>query len=184
MHPGRSRRLPSILRVKPVPLILSSLLHRTRAAILVLLLVVLPLQSVVQWVAGVQGHRHLHTGAAPQGSVLASLTQPLRAALDRLHAAQDPRLQGPRLGWVVSKGPAAGMHAHGGIFHEHMADTHDVVDVGDPADDSAQGDATAFLAWLPSGVAPLARQVGERPAMVAIDWRDRAIAPPLTPPRG
>lgn len=169
-----------------MPPLLSSLLHRTRAGILVLLLLVLPLQSVVQLVTGIQGHRHVHTGAAAQpASVLASLVQPLRAVLDRLHAAQDPRLmQGPQLGWRVSHGPADGLHAHGGVFHKHSQHTHDVLDVGDPADDSAQGGATAFLAWLPAGFAPLARQGGERPAMAAVGWRDRVVAPPLTPPRG
>ena len=52
----------------PVPTFLSSLLHRTRAGILVMLLAVLPLQGVVQLVAGIQEHRHclLYTSPSPR----------------------------------------------------------------------------------------------------------------------
>lgn len=164
-----------------MPPILSSLLQRTRAGILVMLLVVLPLQGVVQLVAGIQGHRHLHTGASQAVGVSPS---PLRALLDHLHAAQDPRLQGARLAWVLSEGPAADLHAHGGVFHRHSQDTADVVEVGDPADDSLQTGATAFLAWLPAALAMPAGEGGDRPAAAALDWRDRVVAPPLTPPRG
>lgn len=146
-----------------------------------LLLVVLPLQSVMQLVAGVQGHRHLHTGAAPA----TASPSPLRLLLDQLHAAQDPRLKGPKLAWVPSSGPAAGLHAHGGVFHEHShADSADALDVGDPADESVQGGATAFLAWLPVALALPAAEGSNRPAAVDGDWRDRIVAPPLTPPRG
>ncbi len=179
---------PALRNTPPVPPILSSLLHRTRAAVLVLLLVVLPLQGVVQLVAGLQGHRHMHTGAAASASVdhsvLSGLTQPLRAALDHLHAAQDPRLQGPQLGWLASKGPTAGLHEHGGVYHKHSSDTADVLDVGDAADDAAQGGVTAFLAWLPVGLALPAGEGADRPREVGLDWRDRVVAPPLTPPRG
>ena len=179
------RYRPGHFRPPTVPSLLSSLLHRTRAGILMLLLVVLPLHSVAQLVAGVQGHRHVHTGAVPQGSLLSGLTQPLRAVLDRLHAAQDPRLQAPSMAWMVSTGPAEGMHQHGGVFHKHSHDTHDVIDVSDSADDTAQGGATAFLAWLPSpGLALTGDPVSERPTAAAVDWRDRVVAPPLTPPRG
>lgn len=58
-----------------------------------LLLVVLPLHSVVQFVAGIQGPRHLHAAAVrgePHSvSMLATrVLQPLHHVLDRLHAAQ------------------------------------------------------------------------------------------------
>ena len=172
-------RVPSI---QSVHYTLSSLLQRTRAAVLVLLLVVLPLQGVVQLVAGLQGHRHVHTGA--HESALSGLTQPLRALLDHLHAAQDPRLQGPTFTWTVNKGSAAGLHEHGGVFHKHSHDTADVLDVGDPADDSLQAGATAFLAWLPAALALPAGEGGDPPTAVDHAWRDRAVAPPLTPPRG
>ncbi|WP_457426799.1 hypothetical protein [Roseateles sp. P5_E7] len=161
-----------------MPLILSSLLQRTRTGILMLLLVVLPLQSVAQLIAGVQGHRHVHTGAAPAAA------SPLRALLDHLHAAQDPRLQAAKLSWVVSKGPSAELHAHGGVFHKHSHDDADVLDVAEPADDSLQGGATAFLAWLPAALALPAGEGGDRPVMAGLAWRDRVVAPPLTPPRG
>lgn len=56
---------------------------------------------------------------------------------------------------------------------------------GDTADDVAQGGATAFLAWLPSlGFALTGDPVAERPTAAATRWRDRVVAPPLTPPRG
>ncbi|MDR7272107.1 hypothetical protein J2X20_004781 [Pelomonas saccharophila] len=167
-----------------MPVFLSSLLHSSRAAVLALLLVVLPLQGVVQLVAGLQGHRHVHTGAARE-SVLSGLAEPLRALLDHLHAAQDPRLQGHKLGGFASKGSAAGMHEHGGVFHQHSADTADVLEVGDAADDSLQGGVTAFLAWLPTGLAMMALGgASDHPSLADLDWRDRVIAPPLTPPRG
>lgn len=175
---------PASCIITPVPNLLSSLLHSSRTAVLVLLLVVLPLQGVVQLVAGLQGHRHVHTGAAHE-SLLSGLTQPLRALLDHLHAAQDPRLQGHKLGWLASKGTASGMHEHGGVFHKHSADTADVIEVGDAADDSLQGGVTAFLAWLPAALAMMAADgASDRPALTDLDWRDRVIAPPLTPPRG
>lgn len=166
-----------------MPIALSSLLQRTRAAVLALLLVVLPLQGVVQLVAGLQGHRHVHTGAA-HDSLLSGLAQPLRALLDQLHAAQDPRLTGSRATWLANKGPAAGMHEHGGVFHKHAADTADVLDLGDASDDTAQGGVTAFLAWLPVSLTLPAARGDDHPVAVDLDWRDHAIAPPLTPPRG
>jgi len=164
-----------------VPSSLSSLLHRTRHGILVLLLVVLPLQSVMQLVAGVQGHRHVHTGAA---QMLSGLAQPLRAVLDRLHAAQDPRLQAAGFSWAVSRGDADGWHEHGGVRHKHSPHAADVVDVGEAADDAVQGGVTAFLAWLPRALVLPAAPGSVRPAAAAFDWRDRAVAPPLAPPRG
>lgn len=164
----------------PVPLFPASLLQRMRAGLLMLLLVVLPLQGVMQLSAGLQGQRHVHTGAAHDAS-----PSPLRALLDRLHAAQDPRLQGHRPAWVLSHGPATEEHEHGGVMHSHTADDTDMLAVSDPADDAAQGGATAFLAWLP---APLALPMGvagaDHPATAAADWRDRVVAPPLAPPRG
>lgn len=154
-----------------------------------LLLVVLPLHSVAQLVAGVQGHRHVHVGAgraaaSPAGSLLTALAQPLREVLDRLHAAQDPRLLRPQPALTVSSGPSAGLHQHGGIFHTHSSDTQDVIDVGDPADDAVQAGATAFLAWIPSYPVWLAGQGADHPETVAFRWRDRVVVPPLTPPRG
>jgi hypothetical protein len=146
---------------------------------LMLLLVVLPLQGVAQLVAGLQGQRHVHTGASHEAS-----PSPLRALLDRLHAAQAPRLQGHRPAWVLSHGPAAEEHEHGGVRHSHAADDTDALEVGDPADDAAQGGATAFLAWLPAPLALPASAGAERPASAHADWRDRVVAPPLAPPRG
>jgi hypothetical protein len=168
-----------------VPHFLSSLLHRTRTGVLALLLVVLPLQSVGQLVAGLQAHRHLHTGLAASGSALAGLGAALRTVLDRLHAAQDPRLQAARPMWQPSRGPAAGLHAHGGVFHEHAGDTVDVLDVADPADASQPGGATAFLTWLPGALTLPAPAAGRgHPPGAEPDWRDRVVAPPLAPPRG
>lgn len=167
--------------------VLSPLLHRTRAGILMLLLVVLPLQSVVQLVAGIHGHRHVHTGTASseQGSALKSLTQPLRSLLDRLHAGQDPRLGGPKFTWVLSSGAGGELHQHGGVFHRHSHDTADVLEVGDAGDEPAQGGATAFLAWLPDPLTlPVLGTGGAQPASADPDWRDRVVAPPLAPPRG
>lgn len=155
------------------PALLSSLLHRTRVAVLTLLIVVLPLQSVAQLVAGLQGHRHLHTG-----SPLAELVQPLRQVLDRLHAAQDPRLAG------VSRKAADGWHAHAGVLHKHSQHTHDAVDVGDAGDEAQQAGATAFIAWLPTSLSWADGRVGEHPAEAVVGWRDRVVAPPLAPPRG
>ncbi len=156
-----------------VPVFLSSLLSKTRVGVLMLLIVVLPLQSVAQLVAGVQGHRHVHTG-----SMLSGLMQPLQAVLDRLHAAQDPRLAG------VSRQAADGWHEHGGVLHKHSRDTHDAVDVGDAGDEAQQAGATVFIAWLPTSWSWTDGQGGERPAEPAVNWRDRVVAPPLTPPRG
>jgi hypothetical protein len=151
----------------PVPFFLSSLLQRTRVGILMLLLVVLPLQSVAQLVAGVQGHRHVHTG-----SLLTALVQPLQQVLDRQHAAQDPRLAG------VSRGAADGWHAHSGVLHRHSAQTHDAVDVGDAGDEARQAGATAFLAWLPTALVVVVGPSAELPPAAATDWRGRFIAPP------
>ncbi len=172
--------------VLPVPFLPSSLLHRARTGILMLLLVVLPLQGVAQWMVGLQGHRHMHTGAvaAPHDGLLARLAQPVRALLDQLHAAQDARLQGPRLGWTASRASGSQLHAHGGVLHRHAADTADVVQAADALDDAGQGGVTAFLAWLP--VAPVLPVLagGERPATAHGAWRDRVVAPALAPPRG
>ncbi|HEY1132815.1 MAG TPA: hypothetical protein VGF12_25625, partial [Roseateles sp.] len=117
----------------PLPSFLSSLLNRSRASLLVVLVFVLPLQGVVQLVAGVQGHRHVHIGAQQvetpwRDAALSLLGQPLRAALERLHAAHDPRLSGQKFSWMANRGPSSAMHEHGGVFHEHSAETHDVVD--------------------------------------------------------
>jgi len=159
------------------------LLQRTRAGILMLLLAVLPLQGVVPLVAGLQGHRHVHTGA---GHAEASSSL-LRVVLDRLHAAQDPRLQA--LGTVSRglsglSGMSSELHQHGGVFHRHSQDAADVIDVHDASDDASQGGATAFLAWLPAALLLPAGEGGERPLAAEAGWRDRVVAPPLAPPRG
>lgn len=167
-----------------VPSILSSLLQRTRAGILMLLLIVLPLQGMVQLVHGFHGHRHVHAGVKQQASLLSELAQPVRAVLDRLHAAQDPRLQAAGFSWTVSRGDADGWHEHGGVRHKHSPHAADVVDVGEAADDAMQGGVTAFLAWLPRALVLPAAQGSVRPAAAAFDWRDRVVAPLLAPPRG
>jgi hypothetical protein len=178
-HAGIARCAVSPSTTTPVPLLLSSLLQRMRAGMLMLLLVVLPLQGVVQLVAGLQGQRHVHTGVVHHAS-----PSPLRALLDRLHAGHDARLQGHRAAWAPSQGPAAGEHEHGGVRHSHTAADVDVLAVGDAADDAAQGGATAFLAWLPAALALPADAGADRPATVGADWRSRVVAPLLAPPRG
>ncbi|MCE4556051.1 hypothetical protein [Pelomonas cellulosilytica] len=168
-----------------MPPVLLILLRRTRTSLLVLLLVVLPLQSIVQLVAGIHGHRHVHTAAASRADVFTRLAQPLRAVLDRLHAAQDARLQAPAPAWVASRGPAAGLHQHGGVYHRHTADTTDAVDLSDGGDDAAhEPGVTAFLAWLPGALAVDVAPRGGRPAAPLQHWRDRVVAPLLAPPRG
>ena len=142
----------------------------------------------MQLVVGIHGHRHVHTGAAvavpaPE-SALASLAKPLRAVLDHLHAAQDPRLQAQASRWVPSRGDSAGRHEHGGVFHEHSQVDADVLELGDTSDEPAQGGATAFLAWLPAALALPAGEASDHPVTADLDWRDRVVAPPLTPPRG
>lgn len=105
------------------------------------LLVVLPLQGVLQWVVGLQGQRHVH---ASQPGHEASPSA-LRLLLDRLHAAQPQPLKS--LGLAQLKPRADGQaHAHGKFVHTHGADTHDAVAVAD-GDDAGTGGATAFLAW-------------------------------------
>lgn len=138
-----------------------------------LLVVVLPLQSVAQLAAGVQGHRHVHAGA-----LLTELIQPLRSVLDRLHAAQDARLAG------VGRQAADGWHEHGGLLHRHGRDAPDAVDVGDAGDEGQQAGATAFIAWLPAVLSWPVEPVREPPAAPTVGWRDRVVAPPLAPPRG
>lgn len=170
-----------------MPTALSPLLHRARTGILMLLLVVLPLQSMVQLSAGMQAQRHWHTGAAEASaprSLWLLLAQPLRAVLTQLHAAQDPRASVPSLRWRVGGGPLAGRHQHGGVFHTHTAATHDVVAVADAADDSLQNGATAFLAWIPRPPPVMAATVRQEPPVgLAAGWRDRLVPPPLMPPR-
>lgn len=172
-----------------MPPFLASLLHRTRASLLALLIVVLPLQGAVQLLAGLQGHRHVHTGAVAarhEVGVFAHWAQPLKAVLDRLHGAQDARLQPPEQHWLPSVGAADGLHQHGGVFHKHSATTADALDVGEAADDAMhEAGATAFLAWLPTALAlPADLVAGDRPASAAPGWRSRVIEPLLAPPRG
>jgi len=169
---------------QPVPPALSSFLHQTRTSILMLLLVVLPLQSVAQLIQGLQGQRHVHTQAASHDAALVGLLKPVRALLDRLHAGHDAHLTTLAPAWLPSRGPAGEVHEHGGVRHQHSHDTTDVLDVGDVAEDSLQAGATAFLAWLPGAVALPGGAGSDRPAMTTPAWRDRVVAPPLTPPRG
>jgi hypothetical protein len=165
-----------------VPAILSSLQQRTRTALLVLMLFVLPLQGAAQLVAGLQGQRHVHMGGAH--ALLSGLGQSLRAVLDHLHAAHDPRFQRSALAWFAGEGPAGSVHEHGGVWHQHAAGGGDVMEVGGTADESAQGGVTLFLAWLPALAAlPMPGASGERPDSADLDWRDRVVAPPLAPPR-
>lgn len=171
---------------------LPSLLQRTRATVLALLLVVLPLQSVMQLAAGFQNNRHVHTGSGPikvsssahSDSPLVSLVRPLRALLDRLHADQDPRLKGSQQVWVMSRVASTELHEHGGVFHKHSHDTNDVLEVGDSTDDSTEPGSTAFLAWLPTAMDLVSAVDSDHPIAAPIGWRDRVVAPPLTPPRG
>jgi hypothetical protein len=153
-----------------------------------LLLVVLPLQGLAQLVAGWQAHRHVHAGtgqeAARHEAALAALTRPIHALLDQLHAAQDTRLQGAQLGWQPGKGPYMGPHEHDGVFHVHTQVDADVIEVGDATEDSLQGGATVFLAWLPVALALPASDGCDCPVAAGLDWRDRDVSPPLTPPRG
>lgn len=177
---------PSTSALPHVPGLLSSFLSRTRASLLVLLVLVLPLHSVAQLVAGLQGGRHVHTTPAPQARAdapLSALTGPLRAMLDRLHAGHDPRLATPAPPWAASRGAGLGQHQHGGVFHTHGHDTHDVLDLGEALDEGPQGGATAFLAWLPAPL-PMAVPGSERPTMADVEWRDRVVAPLRAPPRG
>jgi len=164
-----------------VPAFLSSLLHRTRAGLLALLIVVLPLQGVMQLVAGLQGHRHMHAGTV----AAAASPSPLRKLLDHLHAAQDPRLQGSTFSLAPSRARMGELHEHGGVYHRHSQDAADVIDVGDATDDAGLGGATAFLAWMPAAPAlPLVEACDHRPETAGLGWRDRVLAPPLAPPRG
>jgi hypothetical protein len=153
------------------------LLQRLRTAMAAVLLVVLPLQGVVQLVAGLQGQRHVHTARGPHGASPSALRQ----LLDRLHAAQPPALRGLGLAQVgVDVGAAP--HAHGGMVHTHGANDHDAVPVAD-ADDAGTSGATAFLAWLPS-VQPVADALSQpAPARTVLLRSGRDVAPALTPPR-
>ncbi len=84
-----------------MPSLLSSLLLRSHAGLLTLLLIVLPLHSVVQLVAGLQVPRHRHTSAE-----FADLSAPsLGPWLDRLQAEPVP-------GWTG----AGGWHAMAATF--------------------------------------------------------------------
>lgn len=162
----------------------TSFLQRTRVGILWVLLLVLPLQSVGQWMAGLQGHRHVHTGQAVAGSVLTGFVKPMLALLDRLHGEQDVRLKSPAAALLPSRGPASGTHEHGGARHRHALDAADVIELGDPAEEPTQGGVTPFLAWLPGAMTLPRATAGDKPASTVCRWRDRVVAPPLVPPRG
>ena len=158
----------------------SPLLHRLRTAILAVLLVVLPLQGVVQLVAGLQGARHVHR-TLPGGSASPSV---LRMLLDRLHAAQPTQLQVlgmTRWPWSTAELP----HAHGSLVHTHGAHDADVVPMPD-ADEtgaSAAAGATAFLAWLPVPLTVHGAAGVEAPSHAEPLPAGRVVAPPLAPPR-
>lgn len=159
--------------IRPTP----PLLHRLHAAIVAVLLVVLPLQAVLPWMVGLQAHRHVHA-SQPQHQASPSA---LRLLLDRLHAAQPRPLQSLGLAQLRPRADDQ-PHAHGALVHTHGADTHDVVPVADVDDDSASG-ATAFLAWLPS---PL-RMGRPLPQTAPVDTArlsaGRDVPPDRIPPR-
>lgn len=158
-------------------LLAPSLLHRLRTALVAMLLVVLPLQGVVQLVAGLQGQRHVHTAQAGQ---IASPSA-LRQLLDRLHAGQPQALKG--LGLAQLKPDAdARSHAHGGLVHSHTADVHDAVAVADGDDDGTAG-ATAFLAWLPEALQVAQALPQDAPSVAVLLRAGRVVAPACIPPR-
>lgn len=159
-----------------MPRLLASLLHRSRASLLALLIVVLPLQAVAQLVAGLQTQRHVH---AQPGLDVAS-PSPLRLLLDRLHAAQPASLKA----WGQSAHPAGRPHAHGDVVHTHEPEQAGVIPVASAEDDPAQGAVTAFLAWLPVAPAWPAAHRSPAPVPLPVAWQDRLEAPPLAPPRG
>lgn len=159
-------------------LLAPSLLHRLRTAVVAMLLVVLPLQGVVQLVAGLQGQRHVHT--AQPGHVASPSA--LRQLLDRLHAAQPQALKGLGLAQLKA-GADARPHAHGGMVHTHAADTDDAVAVADTDDAGAAG-ATAFLAWLPTPLRLAPALPHGAPTQAAPLHAGRDEAPAITPPRG
>lgn len=155
-----------------MPRLLASLLHRSRASLLAVLIVVLPLQAVAQLVAGLQTQRHVH---AQPGLDVAS-PSPLRLLLDRLHAAQPASLKA----W----GHGARPHAHGDVVHTHDPEQPDVIAVADADDGAGQGAVTAFLAWLPLALTWPAAHRSPAPVPRPVAWQDRLVAPPLAPPRG
>lgn len=158
-----------------MPRFLAFLLHRSRTGLLALLIAVLPLQGVVQLVAGLQSQRHVHASAA----LAVASPSPLRQLLDHLHAAQPPALKG----WGRMDDPGARPHAHGGVVHTHDAAQADVIPVADAGDDAGPGAATAFLAWLPLALTWPPAQRSPAPAEPGHAWQDRVVAPPLAPPR-
>jgi hypothetical protein len=170
--------LPDCLQLLPLVLTLSSpLMLRLRAAVLAMLLVVLPLQGIVPLLAGLQGQRHVHTShpravASPSG---------LRLLLDRLHAAQPVRLQHLGLAPLASRLDAQ-PHAHGSLVHTHGAEARDAVPVAD-SDEAGSATATAFLAWLPAPLAVRAAGAQDAPHHAAPLQAGRDEPPALMPPR-
>lgn len=159
-----------------MPRLLASLLHRSRASVLALLIVVLPLQAVAQLVAGLQTQRHAH---AQPGWAVAS-PSPLRLLLDRLHEAQPASLKA----WGPGAHLGARPHAHGDLVHTHEPAQADVIAVADVEDESGQGAVTAFLAWVPMASIWPSGERDAPPAQPPVAWRDHPVAPPRAPPRG
>lgn len=181
-HPCGQTTCPCCLTrlVDTVLLLPSPLLHRLRTAILAVLLVVLPLQGVVQLVAGLQGLRHMHS-AQPAGAASPSL---LRALLDHLHAAQPAAQQAlgtARWPWSSAELP----HSHGSLVHTHGAHDAGVVAVpeADEAGASAAMGATAFLAWLPLPLTVPGAEGVDAPRHAAPLRAGRVVPPALAPPR-
>lgn len=159
-----------------MPRLLAFLLHRSRASLLALLIVVLPLQAVAQLVAGLQTQRHVH---AQPGLAVAS-PSPLRQLLNRLHEAQPASLKA----WGHGAQLGARPHAHGGVVHTHEPEQPGVILVADADDGAGQGAVTAFLAWLPLALTWPAAHRSPAPVPQPVAWQDRLVAPPLAPPRG
>lgn len=167
----------SLASIPPVLLLTASLLQRLRIATLAMLIVVLPLQGMVQWVAGWQGQRHVHTHQPGSGASASALSQ----WLDRLHAAQPAQLKAPGLmRWAAIGGEQP--HAHGAWVHTHGAQDTDAVPVAD-ADDGGTPGATAFLAWLPTALRVSQALPEPAPSHVTLLPAGREVAPALTPPR-
>lgn len=163
-----------------MPRLLASLLHRSRASVLALLIVVLPLQAVAQLVAGLQTQRHAH---AQPGWAVAS-PSPLRLLLNRLHEAQPASLKAWGPGAHLGAHLGARPHAHGDLVHTHEPAQADVIAVADAEDESGQGAVTAFLAWVPMASIWPSGERDAAPAQPPVAWRDHPVAPPRAPPRG
>lgn len=165
-----------------MPDFLTPLRRSTRASLLMLLALVLPVQGVVQLVAGLQGRHHVHP-AAPRAAAAPAWLAPLRAVLDQLHTLPDPRLAATPGAWAQARSLALGEHRHGALVHRHSAQTADAQDLGESPDDGPQAGATVFLAWLPGALCLMGAPGHQAPGGLSPDWCDHCVAPPLAPPR-